>query len=272
MLAGSHHPLKVVATDLDGTLLRTDGSISPFTHETMRRVAERGVTVVLVTARPLATAMSVATQLDGLAVICLSGALTYDISGGRVTDSVPLAPSDVRSLQSKIGRLCERVSLGFETISGRYLDTRWNWDRCPLSGEVTRLPLQAEQYPREPVLSVLASCADHAGSCLAGWLAEVRSRWGAAFSPVAGVIEITAQGATKESALARFCGLRGISKESVVAFGDSVNDLPMLRWAGTGVAVGNANIEVLKAVSFTAAPNDEDGVARTLQKLLGKFP
>jgi len=81
-------------------------------------------------------------------------------------------------------------------------------------------------------------------------------------------VEISASGVDKASALAALCAQRGIDRTTVVAFGDMRNDLPMLRWAGRGIAVANAHPEVLAAVADVTESNAEDGVARALERLL----
>jgi hypothetical protein len=82
------------------------------------------------------------------------------------------------------------------------------------------------------------------------------------------LLEISALGVSKASALAGVCAARGIAPEEVIAFGDMPNDLPMLAWAGRGVAVANAHPEVLAAADEITAANDDCGVAQVLERLL----
>jgi hydroxymethylpyrimidine pyrophosphatase-like HAD family hydrolase len=81
------------------------------------------------------------------------------------------------------------------------------------------------------------------------------------------LVEMSAPGVSKASALAELCDEHGIAAADVAAFGDMPNDLPMLMWAGRAYAVANAHPQVLSAVSRTVAGNDEDGVARTIEEL-----
>jgi hydroxymethylpyrimidine pyrophosphatase-like HAD family hydrolase len=82
-----------------------------------------------------------------------------------------------------------------------------------------------------------------------------------------GLIEASAVGASKATVVAQLATARGIGRESVIAFGDMPNDLPLLAWAGTSCAVANAHPEVLAAASHVIGSNDEDGVAAYLEKL-----
>jgi Cof subfamily protein (haloacid dehalogenase superfamily) len=259
---------RLVATDLDGTLLRSDGGISPFTRHTIHQAVDDGVALVLVTARPLEAATYIAADLGATATICLSGAVTYGEGGRRILDKAPLAPEMVRRLRDRVRLRCRHVTWGYETMTGRHLEPEWDRDRCGLSRERETYPLDRGRVPAGDLLSVLAACPAHAGTCMERWLAEESDGWGAVFSPAAGIIEITAKAATKAAALARLCELRGIPPEQVVAFGDTLNDLTMLTWAGMGVAVENATDQLRDIVRVTALRNDCDGVAHTLRYLL----
>jgi hypothetical protein len=83
------------------------------------------------------------------------------------------------------------------------------------------------------------------------------------------IIEIAAAGVSKATGLARLCDELKVDGSEVIAFGDMPNDLPMLRFAGRAIAVANAHPEVLAAAHEVTASNDEDGVARRIEALLG---
>ena len=82
-------------------------------------------------------------------------------------------------------------------------------------------------------------------------------------------VEVMAEGVTKATGLARLCEHLGVSRTDVVAFGDALNDVEMLRWAGHGVAMAGAEAVVLDAADEVAASNDDDGVARVIERMLG---
>ena len=87
-----------------------------------------------------------------------------------------------------------------------------------------------------------------------------------------GLLEISAAGIDKGSALARLCDSAGIDRDEVIAFGDMPNDLSLLAWAGTAVAVANAHPDVLAVAAEVTASNDDDGVAAVLERLLASSP
>jgi hydroxymethylpyrimidine pyrophosphatase-like HAD family hydrolase len=82
------------------------------------------------------------------------------------------------------------------------------------------------------------------------------------------MLEISAPGVSKATALARWCAERGVTADEVVAFGDMPNDLPMLAWAGTAYAVANAHPQVLAATLDRAGDHDQDGVAEVIERLV----
>jgi hydroxymethylpyrimidine pyrophosphatase-like HAD family hydrolase len=85
-------------------------------------------------------------------------------------------------------------------------------------------------------------------------------------------VEVSAAGITKARALELLCAEHGIAAHEVIAFGDAHNDLPMLRWAGQGIAMANAHPAVFAEANAVAPANDDDGVAAVLERLLGGVP
>jgi Cof subfamily protein (haloacid dehalogenase superfamily) len=254
----------IVATDLDGTLLGSDGAVSTFTIETLRRLGAAHVDLVLVTARPFEATRHIAINVGASVAICLSGAITYDVQTGRILDTAPLEPLGIQILRTELRTFCDQLAWGYETVRGRHVDQQWDLSIRGLSPQRVTCILASYPAPRQDVLSLLVSCRSHRADCLRPWMATAQNRWGAAFSPVSGIVEVTARAATKASALARHCTLRQVAPSQVIAFGDSPNDLEMLAWAGLGVAVANADCQVLETVSMTTASNDADGVAHAL--------
>jgi hydroxymethylpyrimidine pyrophosphatase-like HAD family hydrolase len=128
----------------------------------------------------------------------------------------------------------------------------------------------AEQILDRPVAKLLARHATMAADELLALAVEVLGAEVAVTSSSReALLEISAPGVTKASALAGLAGRAGISSAQVVAFGDMPNDLPMLAWAGRAVAVANAHPEVLALADEITASNDDDGVALVLERLVG---
>jgi Cof subfamily protein (haloacid dehalogenase superfamily) len=260
----------LLALDLDGTLLRSDGSISERTRRALRAAQGAGLTLMSVTARPPRRVRQIAGAigLGGLS-ICSNGAVLYDLAQDGVIETVQLAERIAIELITKLRRelpgVCFAVEAGLRygcepayAIPGEHPHDRADpallrddaLVLCQLG--VTKLIIQHAASPLEELLRVTRH---HAGV-----LASV-THSGSAF------VEVAAPSVTKALALEAYCAARGVSAAAVIAFGDMPNDLPMLAWAGRGVAVANAHPEVLAAADEITAANDEEGVAIVLERL-----
>jgi hydroxymethylpyrimidine pyrophosphatase-like HAD family hydrolase len=268
---------RLLALDLDNTLLRSDGSLSDRTRRALKAVAAAGVELVVVTARPPRFVIPVAAQLglDGVApggmggvALCANGAIELDLGTGTWTATRPLplavAARTVDALAgmgTPVGFAVERgdrvvYEPGF--VLGDGPDVRLAVPDLATMLEVGR-----------PVVKLLARSATRAADeLLAAAAAVLGDEVEATHSGGRGLLEISAAGVSKVAGLADLCALRGIAPARVMAFGDAPNDLAMLRWAGTGYAVANAHPSVLAAVARHTASNDEDGVAAILETLV----
>jgi len=256
---------QLVATDLDGTLVRSDGTVSARTVRALRAVERAGAAVVFVTGRPprwLAEVVE-ATGHTGLAV-CANGAVLYDLHTERVLETFPLAEEVGLAVVRALRAALPEVGFAVETEAGFGHE----------AGYVPRWPPpQARVAPVEELLDAPAVklLARHGGLDADELLAAAREVVGdlveCTHSSRDGLVEISASGVSKASTLARVCAERGLGAPDVLAFGDMPNDLPMLAWAGTPYAVANAHPDVLAAVPRRTASNDEDGVAQVLERL-----
>jgi Cof subfamily protein (haloacid dehalogenase superfamily) len=259
---------KVVATDLDGTVIRSDGSISPRTRAALTTVADAGAMVVIVTGRPPRWLQGIAeaTGHHGLA-ICANGAIVWDLHDERVVASYPLDLSTVRNVVASLRAEFPELGFAVESVDAGFgheptYRPRWATDEQTVVAEL-------EALLSRPVAKLLAR---HEGLTADELLARARSvvtdeLASLTHSSRDGLLEISAAGVTKASTLRALCAEHGHGPEDVIAFGDMPNDLPMLAWAGRSVAVGNAHPEVLQAVDEVTATNDEDGVAQVLERL-----
>ncbi|MCP2363136.1 Cof subfamily protein (haloacid dehalogenase superfamily) [Nonomuraea thailandensis] len=254
-----------MATDLDGTALRTDGTVSPRTVAAFAKVEESGAVLAFVTGRPPRWMGGVAGAVRhrGLA-ICANGALIYDLHTERIVESHLI---DVEVLEEVVAQLRANVpelvfSVEYEAGFAHESDFR-------PGGLDRRLgAVRIDSVTAEPCAKLLAL---HPGMGADELQAVVHELVGhlvtATHSSRRGLIEMSAQGVTKASALAAFAAEHGIKDTQTVAFGDMPNDLPMLSWAGTSYAVANAHPDVLAAVDHVTATNDDDGVARVIEEL-----
>lgn len=259
--------MRLVATDLDGTLVHSDGSITARTRAALTAAEERGIDVVFVTGRPLRWAEDVFEHVGGHGhAIVSNGALLWDVAAGTPALERAITPELLHRVAEEIRAAIPGTHYAVETIDGIALETGF-LERYPVPDGARRGAF-AEIADR-PAYKLLARHEELVPSefwdralAAAGHLAEIT------WSSTTSLLEISAEGVTKASTLEVFCAQRGIEPGEVVAFGDMPNDLPMLAWAGTSYAMANAHTSVLAAADLIAPANDEDGVAQVIERLL----
>jgi Cof subfamily protein (haloacid dehalogenase superfamily) len=254
---------RLVATALDGTLVRSDGTVSAATRAAIEALDARGVPVVFVTGRPLRWAEDVFAHVGahGLAVVS-NGALVWDVPGDAPWLERPI-PVDVGLAAAELIRTAvPGAAFAVETLAGIALETSFR-ERYAVPDGSRRGPL-AEVYDA-PALKLLARHEElapqefwDAAEQAVGDLVTIT------WSSSSTLLEISAAGVTKATTLALVCDRLGVDAREVIAFGDMPNDLPMLAWAGSSYAMADGHPTVLAAADHTAPGHEDDGVARVL--------
>jgi len=257
--------VRLAATDLDGTLLRSDGTISERTKAAARSALAAGVELVLVTARGPRTVGDIAAELGVRGeAICSNGAIVVDLETRRVRRLRELETAVALEL---VGALRERlpgILFAVEREAFAHEPGFSAWDFVPPAG--TRVA-PAEELLEQPPTKLILRHAEHEVEAIAAVARELAGQRASVSVSGDWVVEISPAGVNKAAALAELCEELGIEASEVVAFGDHLNDLPMLTWAGRGVAVANAHPEVIELADEVTARNDEDGVALVLERL-----
>jgi Cof subfamily protein (haloacid dehalogenase superfamily) len=257
----------MIASDIDGTLLRSDGTMSERTVGALQAAEEAGLTVVLCTGRPPRWMKPIAevTGHTGLAV-CANGAIVYDLHTEQVVESFPIDVEVGRRLASALKDAVPGAQLAVERPEGMWREAAYEPIAPTGHTEAT-----FEEMLAEPMVKLIAKHPDMTSSELHAAaheaIAELAELAETTYS-AGSIIEISAAGVTKAFGLERLAAERGIDATDVVAFGDMPNDIPMLVWAGRGIAVGNAHPDVLDIADEVTAPNDDDGVAQWIERLL----
>jgi hydroxymethylpyrimidine pyrophosphatase-like HAD family hydrolase len=264
---------RLVASDVDGTLLDPTDEISARTRAAVHRVLAAGIPFVLVTGRPPRWIPPITEQLGyaGLAV-CANGAVHYDAATDRVSYSVTLDPVQLRNAAEVVAtalpgaKLAVELPTGSAAVNGADQFLAEPGYTHPWPGADSETAARDLILGR-PAIKLLVRQADASSEVMAGAVGELL---GAAlditYSTGYGLIELSAPGVTKGTGLARLAGELGIASADVLAIGDMPNDLPMLRWAGHGVAMANAHPAVLDAADEVTASNSEDGLALVLER------
>jgi Cof subfamily protein (haloacid dehalogenase superfamily) len=267
--------LRLVAVDLDGTLLHSDGSVTDRTREVLDELERRGVVVVFVTGRPIRWMEPLWQHVGdhGLAV-CSNGGIVYDVPGRRVLESRPIPREVGLTVTARIREGVPGTTFAVERVDGfgrepSYLRRRAEDGRPREREDHPDLSVgPVEEIFGDGVVKLLALHHDLAPeefwSRVEGLVGHaVTTTW----SSVGALVEMSAAGVTKASTLELLCGQLGVDAREVVAFGDMPNDIPMLQWAGTSYAMANGHPSAKEVADRTAPRNDEDGVAQVLEEL-----
>ncbi|MFE0178853.1 Cof-type HAD-IIB family hydrolase [Streptomyces sp. NPDC059002] len=270
---------RMIATDLDGTLLRDDKSVSDRTVAALAAAEEAGIEVFFVTGRPARWMNVVSDHVHGHGLaICGNGAAVVDLHGGpgghlfvKVRElEREIALDVVRRLRAA----APGTSFAIERTGGlhheeTYPPLHMEPGESVAPAEKLLAPHPGDSAADQPVLKVLAYHPELApDDFLVIARAAIRDRATVTRSSPSALLEISGPGVSKASTLELCCAERGITPEEVVAFGDMPNDIEMLTWAGTSYAMGNAHPDVIAAASGRTVANNEDGVAVVIEQIL----
>ncbi|MFB7372519.1 Cof-type HAD-IIB family hydrolase [Streptomyces sp. NPDC056222] len=265
---------RLIATDLDGTLLRDDKSLSERTVAALAAAERAGIEVFFVTGRPARWMDVVSDHVHGHGLaICANGAAVVDLhAGGSFLKVRPLERSVALEVVSTLRAAAPGTTFAVELTTGIHYEPLYPpffLDPGATVAIAEKLLFEEEPGAAAPVLKLLAQ---HPELDPDTFLATARAAAGelASFtrsSPTA-LLEISGLGVSKASTLALCCAERGISADEVVAFGDMPNDIEMLSWAGRSYAMGNAHPDVIAAASGRTVANNEDGVAVVIERIL----
>jgi Cof subfamily protein (haloacid dehalogenase superfamily) len=262
---------RLIATDLDGTLLCRGGTVSERTAAALAAAERAGLRVVFVTGRPPRWMAQLSPHIGGHGVaICSNGGAVVDVHRGELLETFPLDREETLAVVRALRERLPGTAFAFEFPGGfarepEYTLVMWESDKphhvAPAEqliaeGRVDGLFKLLAKHPDLDPDSFLQQAREAAGHVV-----EITRS-----SPVP-LVEISAAGVTKASTLARWCGEQGIDRSEVVAFGDMPNDLEMLAWAGASYAVANAHPDVLAAVARHTVSNEDDGVAAVIETL-----
>ncbi len=268
---------KLFATDLDGTLLQTGGSLSSENFAALRRAEEAGLDIVFVTGRPPRWMSEIPdmTGHSGLA-LCANGALLLDLSDHSIVNAEILDSSAGLEMAQKLSEIDPNMSFAVElalphndfVIDATYRP-RWETRTPPLTMSIQ------EMFDTGKVVKLLARPSSAVTHDADSFLVEAEHL-------AEGIVDIThsdindlmiemsALGVNKGSGLAKLAAERGFDASQVAAVGDMPNDVPMIKWAGRGAAVANAHQWVKDVADEFLPSNDEHAVAVFIDRILSE--
>ena len=263
--------IKLIAMDLDDTLLNEVQQISPRTREAVRLAMSRGVAVTIATGRMFCSTLPFANELRlKLPLITYNGAMVREIKTGKTLFHRPI-PVDTAQpvgdlfreqgwyLQKYVDDVLYVPEMGPDAL---YYANYAGVKAVPLGDkfyEMIEAPTKMLSMGDRPLLDqISAKLTELWGDRL--YMASSKTRY----------LELVDSGVNKGEALGHLAAGLGIRQEDVLAIGDSMNDVDMIEYAGVGVAMGNANEKVRAAANFVTLSNAEDGVAAAIEKFVLK--
>ncbi|MCA4133168.1 HAD family hydrolase [Arthrobacter sp. M4] len=264
--------MRLVASDIDGTILGHDGKISERTIRAFDACRAAGVELVFVTGRPPRWLYPLEEQLGHSGtVICSNGAVVWDLETNRPLSAQGISKDDVLEARRIIKELRPDALFAAETLSGFHLEPGFiENETSELLQEFVPAPLAETLTEDDAVVKFLAvtrrGTADE-------FLAQVRPAVAHLVAtthsaPRDALLEMSVPGVNKAVTLARYAASLGIDAKDVVAFGDMPNDVEMLRWAGDGYAMASGHPAAIHAAGQQAPHFDDDGVAQILEAKL----
>ena len=266
----------LIACDVDGTLFDENETITPRTRDAVRAAVTAGARFVVATGRPPRWIRPVVEAL-GFApmAVCANGAVIYDPATDRVVSAQTLAVDTLGELAEIATRAIPGAGLAVERIGERAHDTATpqfisspGYEHAWLNPDNTEV--SKEDLLSAPAIKLLIRKSGARSADMAAELARhVGPQGDITYSTNNGLVEIVPLGVSKATGVQEIAGPLGIPSDEVVAFGDMPNDVPMLLWAGCGVAMGNAHPDVLAVADEVTASNSDDGVGRLLERWWG---
>jgi Cof subfamily protein (haloacid dehalogenase superfamily) len=263
---------RLVATDVDGTLLDPADRVPERSIAVITRLVAAGVGFVLVTGRPPRWIPPVVAELPvARLAVCANGGVLYDALEDRVLWSRVLEPDALTELATLVADTLPDCGLAVERVAERAVGGtepfvaepgyRHAWPDAD-----NAVSERSELLARPAVKMLVRNPGLSSDAMVAALAPVVGDRADLTFSHPRGLVEISPPGVTKATGLAEVARRAGVDAADVVAFGDMPNDLEMLRWAGHGVAMGNAHPALLDVADEVTATNGEDGLALVLER------
>ena len=261
---------RLIATDLDGTLLRWDDTVSEATVAELQRWRDDGVPVVVATGRPPRWMHGVRELLGFGTAVCCNGAVLLDLAAFEILAEDPLEPQILQDVTAELRRREPEtwfaVEYGLEFRHEPVYRPRWDLDApgvsvAPLeemvAGPAAKLLARHDRLDRDAFVALVEDV--------------VADRATVTVSSSDALAEISARGVTKASGLAKVAARHGVGPQDVVVFGDMPNDVAAFDWVrgggGRAVAMAHAHPELLAAATDVTGTNDDDGVAAFLRSL-----
>ncbi len=261
---------KLIATDLDGTIVAHYGFISDRTKIAFAAAHAAGIQIYFITGRPIRWMKEIKENFNFGLGVCGNGALLYDFINEKVLEewsfSVEAQLETVKRLRQVIPPVSFATEIGEDFLREKKYVPRWDIGEDNVGVDLI------EEVITAPALKMLARCSD--GEFSSDEMLALASKALEGIATVThsnstdSLLEISAVGVSKGATLSRVAGRLGLTADDCVTFGDNPNDFSMLSWASRSWAMADGHPDLMKYAKFQTDPHQEDGVAKVIEQLL----
>lgn len=261
---------KLIASDLDGTIVAHYGDVTQRTIDAFRKAHSMGIEIFFVTGRPPRWMPEIKEAFGIGKAICGNGAMLYDLQNDKVLEQWLMDAEDILESVKRLRAAIPQISFAVESHNYFHREKIYipRWDVGLDNIGVDRI----EEVITSPSLKLLARCSQQeltADEMLAIASVELEGLATVTHSnPHDSLLEISAIGVSKGMTLAKMAGRLGIDAADCVSFGDNPNDFSMLEWCGRSFAMSDGHPDGVKYAKAVAGPCEEDGVAIIIEQLL----
>ncbi len=261
---------KLIATDLDGTIVAHYGFISDRTKIAFAAAHAAGIHIYFITGRPIRWMKEIKDNFNFGLGVCGNGALLYDFINEKVLEewsfSIEAQLETVKRLRQVIPPVSFATEIGEDFLREKKYVPRWDIGEDNVGVDLI------EEVITAPALKMLARCSD--GEFSSDEMLALASKALEGIATVThsnstdSLLEISAVGVSKGATLSRVAGRLGLTADDCVTFGDNPNDFSMLSWASRSWAMADGHPDLMKYAKFQTDPHQEDGVAKVIEQLL----
>jgi len=261
---------KLIATDLDGTIVAHYGFISDRTKIAFAAAHAAGIHIYFITGRPIRWMKEIKDNFNFGLGVCGNGALLYDFINEKVLEewsfSIEAQLETVKRLRQVIPPVSFATEIGEDFLREKKYVPRWDIGEDNVGVDLI------EEVITAPALKMLARCSD--GEFSSDEMLALASKALEGIATVThsnstdSLLEISAVGVSKGATLSRVAGRLGLAADDCVTFGDNPNDFSMLSWASRSWAMADGHPDLMKYAKFQTDPHQEDGVAKVIEQLL----
>lgn len=264
---------KLIALDMDGTLLREDKTISKKTKEAIKKARDLGVKTVLATGRPLEGVQKYLKELDmfndGDIVLSYNGSVIQETKSKKMISQIGLKGTDYKELY----KVSEELGVNIHAFSETYgltspKDSEYTRVEAEINGiDIKFMPVSEIKDDENMIKIMMIDTPEVLEKAIANLPKDLYERYTIVRS-APHFLEFLNKNANKGEGVKRLAELLNIKREEVIAMGDAGNDLHMIEYAGLGIAMGNAFDEVKEKANYVTDTNDNDGVAKAIEKFV----